>query len=140
MIGLVWVCGTMSVFGQYEGANNAAMGVHGVATAQLFSANINPANLSLLDSAQVGVNVKKWNFAGNALESVLQTAIPFQRLKIGAGLYNFGNSFYNFGKLNFAIAKPLDKHQGIGVSFDLFREFVYLNSDATAINASVGYY
>ena len=56
------------------------------------------------------------------------------------GIYNFGNSFYNFGKISVALAKPLDNKQGIGISVDFFREFVYLNSDANAVNATIGYY
>lgn len=116
------------------------MGVMGVATAQLFSVNINPACLSLLDSAQIGINVKKWNFSGRVLESGLQVVVPIKKINWGVGIYNFGNRFYNFGKINVALAKPLDSNQGIGISADFFREFVYLNSNANAINATIGYY
>jgi hypothetical protein len=125
---------------QYQGANNSSMGVLGVATNQLFSVNINPANLGLLDSSQIGIHIKKMNFAGRSLETGLQVATPFKKINLGVGIYNFGNSFYNFGKISVALAKPLDNKQGIGISVDFFREFVYLNSDANAVNATIGYY
>ena len=73
------------------------MGVLGVATNQLFSVNINPANLGLLDSSQIGIHIKKMNFAGRSLETGLQVATPFKKINLGVGIYNFGNSFYNFG-------------------------------------------
>jgi len=125
---------------QYQGAVNSSMGVRGVSTANLFSVNINPANLSLLDSSQIGLSVRKWQFTGPALESGLQFASPIKNINLGLGVYNFGNRFYNFGKINVAIAKALDNKQGIGVSVDYYREFVYLNGDARALNAILGYY
>ena len=80
------------------------------------------------------------NFGRQISRNWITVATPFKKINLGVGIYNFGNSFYNFGKISVALAKPLDNKQGIGISVDFFREFVYLNSDANAVNATIGYY
>ena len=131
---------SINAHAQNQGAENSAMGIIGIANQSLFSMNANPANLGLLDSVQIGINIKQISLYGKALESGLQIASPIKNIHGGVGIYNFGNRFYNFGQLNFALAKVLDEKQGIGISIKYFKEFVYLNSNERALNASIGYY
>jgi hypothetical protein len=124
---------------QNQGAENSALGITGIANSHLFSANANPASITFLDSAQIGVNSKKTSLYGRALESGLHMALPIKNIHAALGLYNFGNSFYNFSQVNIALAKALDPNQSIGISATYFKEFVYLQSNENAIAASFGY-
>lgn len=125
---------------QAQGAYNAAMGVQGAASKNVFSNVLNPANVALLDSATLGMDLHQLSLSGRARNVSLQIAAPLKKIATQIGFANFGNSYYNLSQVNFAIAKKLSPTQGIGIGVNYYREFIYLQSNSTGVSAAAGYY
>ena len=124
---------------QQFGARNAALGIEGVANTSLFSSVANPAQLSFVDSSSIGININQLNLNTPARDTRLQSVIQKNTISLGIGLGNFGNTFYNLSNFELGLSKQLNPNQSIGISFNALREFIYLNDDALALQAKLGY-
>lgn len=128
-----------SASAQQFGANNAAKGILGVATSQLFSCWVNPAQLNHLDSNSIGVNANKISLQTPATQTMAMYAAQKNSNAFGIGVGNFGNSFYNLSQASISYSKLLNPSQSLGISLQAAREFIYLNDNSFAISATLGY-
>lgn len=124
---------------QAIGARNAAIGIQGTASSELFSSWINPAQLSALDSNALGFNYNQLNINTPANVASLMLGIKGIRNGLGIGISNFGNSFYNFSQFNIGLSQQLNTQQSMGINIQATREFIYLNDNSLALSARFGY-
>lgn len=120
------------------GPRLTAMGINGVAVADLWNLEGNPSGITDLKSPNVAINYSKYLFDSELSKQAIAFAIPYKNNYIGASFQRYGITEYNEIKAGIALAKKFGNNLSIAIKGNYHQIKISNYGATTGFSVDVG--